>query len=213
MFRRFFHVNVCVRDMERSIRFYEDLGFKKAQDFILGGGKPNIGEALGVEVKKPRGVFMRLGDDPHAPVLDLVQFLDPPRPKAIPIRHSITLVSAGSLSPMISTGLRNPKRQRGRICYAATTLRRAQGKQDRNHVLQGPGRHAPRGDEPGNRKLVEPRSITALYATSTEQWRSHKNLSGQIFSSPRDMFNNAPPYLPRLDVSPRLTAGRAHIVF
>jgi hypothetical protein len=138
----------------------------------------------------------------------------PRRPKAIPIRHSITLVSAGSLlSPMISTGLRNPERQKGRICYAATTLRRAQGKQDRNHVLQGPGRHAPRGDEAGNRKLVEPRSITALYATSTEQWRSHKNLSGQIFSSPRGMFNSAPPYLPRLDVSPRLTAGRAHIVF
>src|ERR1700730_3094665 len=78
MFRRFFHVNVCVRDMERSIRFYEDLGFKKAQDFILGGGKPGIGEALGLEVKKLRGVFMRLGDDPDAPVLDLVQFLDPP---------------------------------------------------------------------------------------------------------------------------------------
>jgi hypothetical protein len=57
MFRRFFHVNVCVHDMERSIRFYEDLGFKKAQDIILGGGKPNIGEALGIEVKKLRGVF------------------------------------------------------------------------------------------------------------------------------------------------------------
>jgi glyoxylase I family protein len=84
MFRRFFHVNVCVRDMERSIRFYEGLGFKKAQDFILGGGKPNIGEALGVEVKKLRGVFMRLGDDPNAPVLDLVQFLDPPPPQGDP---------------------------------------------------------------------------------------------------------------------------------
>ena len=64
MFRRFFHVNVCVRDMERSIKFYEDLGFKKLNDFMLGGGNPGIGEALGLKVKQLRGVFMRLGDDP-----------------------------------------------------------------------------------------------------------------------------------------------------
>ena len=78
MFRRFFHVNVCVRDMERSIRFYQDLGFKKINDFMLGGGTPGIGEALGLEVKKLRGVFMRLGDDPNSMILDLVQFVDPP---------------------------------------------------------------------------------------------------------------------------------------
>jgi len=79
MFRRFFHINICVRDMERSIPFYQDLGFTKVADFILGGGNPGIGEALGLrEAKKLRGVFMRLGDDPNAPVLDLVQFLDPP---------------------------------------------------------------------------------------------------------------------------------------
>jgi catechol 2,3-dioxygenase-like lactoylglutathione lyase family enzyme len=154
MFRRFFHVNVCVRDMERSIRFYEDLGFKKAQDFILGGGKPNIGEALGVEVKKLRGVFMRLGDDPHAPVLDLVQFLDPPPAP----RRSLSDVQPYWYLPdrlchrLYRQGLRHAERQRGRICCAATALRRAQGKQDRNHVLQGPGRLDPRGDESGNHR-------------------------------------------------------------
>ncbi len=78
MFRRFFHVNICVRDMERSIQFYQDLGFAKVADFILGGGSPGIGQALGLDVKKLRGIFMRLGEDPKAPVLDLVQFLDPP---------------------------------------------------------------------------------------------------------------------------------------
>jgi glyoxylase I family protein len=78
MLRRFFHVNVCVRDMERSIKFYEDLGFTKVADFMLGAGTPGIGEALGLKVKKLRGVFMRLGESPDAPVLDLVQFVDPP---------------------------------------------------------------------------------------------------------------------------------------
>jgi catechol 2,3-dioxygenase-like lactoylglutathione lyase family enzyme len=76
MLQKLFHVNICVRDMERSIRFYQDLGFTKVNDFIL--DDPSVGDALGLKVKKLRGVFLRLGDDPGSPVLDLVQFIDPP---------------------------------------------------------------------------------------------------------------------------------------
>jgi catechol 2,3-dioxygenase-like lactoylglutathione lyase family enzyme len=76
MLQRLFHVNICVRDMERSIRFYQDIGFKKVNDFTL--DDPSVGDALGLKAKKLRGVFMRLGNDEKAPVLDLVQFIDPP---------------------------------------------------------------------------------------------------------------------------------------
>jgi len=76
MLQRLFHVNVCVRDMERSIRFYQDIGFTKVRDFTL--DDPSVGDALGLKAKKLRGVFMRLGNDANAPVLDLVQFIDPP---------------------------------------------------------------------------------------------------------------------------------------
>ena len=76
MLQRLFHVNICVREMERSIRFYQDLGFNKVSDFTL--DDPSVGDALGLKAKKLRGVFMRLGNDPAAPVLDLVQFIDPP---------------------------------------------------------------------------------------------------------------------------------------
>lgn len=76
MLQKLFHVNVCVRDMERSIRFYEGLGFNKVSDFTL--DDPSVGDALGLKAKKLRGVFMRLGSDSNSPVLDLVQFLDPP---------------------------------------------------------------------------------------------------------------------------------------
>jgi len=76
MLQRLFHVNVCVRDMERSIRFYQSLGFTKVDDFTL--DDPSVGDALGIKAKKLRGVFMRLGNDQNAPVLDLVQFIDPP---------------------------------------------------------------------------------------------------------------------------------------
>ena len=76
MLEKLFHVNICVRDMERSIGFYEQLGFNKVNDFTL--DDPSIGAALGLDARKLRGVFMRLGDDASAPVLDLVQFIDPP---------------------------------------------------------------------------------------------------------------------------------------
>jgi catechol 2,3-dioxygenase-like lactoylglutathione lyase family enzyme len=76
MLQRLFHVNICVRDMERSIRFYGELGFSKVSDFTM--DDPGVGDALGVNARKLRGVFMRLGSDPNAPVLDLVQFIDPP---------------------------------------------------------------------------------------------------------------------------------------
>ena len=45
MLQRLFHVNVCVRDMERSIRFYQDLGFNKVNDFTL--DDPSVGTRLG----------------------------------------------------------------------------------------------------------------------------------------------------------------------
>jgi glyoxylase I family protein len=76
MLQRLFHVNICVRNMERSIRFYQDIGFTKVNDFTM--DDPSVGDALGVKAKKLRGVFMRLGNDANAPVLDLVEFIDPP---------------------------------------------------------------------------------------------------------------------------------------
>lgn len=76
MLQRLFHVNICVRDMERSIRFYGELGFTKVSDFTM--DDPSVGDALGVKARKLRGVFMRLGSDPNAAVLDLVEFIDPP---------------------------------------------------------------------------------------------------------------------------------------
>jgi catechol 2,3-dioxygenase-like lactoylglutathione lyase family enzyme len=76
MLKQFFHVNVCVTDMDRSVEFYGGLGFKKVDDFTM--EDPTVGDALGVKANKLRGVFMRLGDDPGSLILDLVQFIDPP---------------------------------------------------------------------------------------------------------------------------------------
>ena len=76
MIGRFSHVAICVRDIDRSIAFYERLGFKAFFDFTQ--KDPIGGEVVGVDAREVRMVFMRMGDDPHAPFIDIVQFVDPP---------------------------------------------------------------------------------------------------------------------------------------
>ncbi len=76
MLNRIFHVNICVSDLSRSIPFYEKLGFKVVNDFTL--DNPKAGVPLGVDATKFRVVFLRLGDDEQAPVIDLLQFINPP---------------------------------------------------------------------------------------------------------------------------------------
>jgi hypothetical protein len=76
MLDQFFHYNICVRDMERSLAFYCQLGFVK-QDDVLPEGE-DLTPHLGLSVRKLRAVIMRLAGDQVSPMLDLVQFIDPP---------------------------------------------------------------------------------------------------------------------------------------
>ena len=76
MLKGIFHINVTVRDLDRSIEFYEDLGFE-AVDVITQEGT-DVAEDLGLRVNKMRVAFMRIRDDPDYPVVDLLQFVDPP---------------------------------------------------------------------------------------------------------------------------------------
>jgi glyoxylase I family protein len=76
MLKSIFHVNICVSNLERSIAFYEQLGFKVVNDFTLEG--PDVGKSMGLDASKFRVVFIRLGDDPNATVIDLLEFIDPP---------------------------------------------------------------------------------------------------------------------------------------
>lgn len=76
MFKTFFHANIVVRNLDRSIKFYEKLGFKVVDGpFDIDGH--DFGTMLGFEYAKVRAVFMRIGDDPKATMLDVLEFLDP----------------------------------------------------------------------------------------------------------------------------------------
>ena len=76
---RIFHFALNVTDMDRSVEYYERLGFKVRQDFFLDEATTaSTCRALGDVPHKHRGVWMQLGDDPNATILDLVQWYDPP---------------------------------------------------------------------------------------------------------------------------------------
>ena len=72
------HANICVRDMEKTIPFYEMLGFEKFADQIFEQGA-GVWRGLGLEPNRRfRAVFMKIPGDKPVPFLDIIEFLDPP---------------------------------------------------------------------------------------------------------------------------------------
>ena len=76
MFKKFFHANIVVSNLDRSIEFYEKLGFRIVDGpFEMDG--TDIGTALGAGYAKMRAALMRLGNDPDSTLLDLLEFFEP----------------------------------------------------------------------------------------------------------------------------------------
>lgn len=76
---RFYHVNINVTDLDRSIAFYEKLGFRLVVRFAMEG---DLGErtarAFGADFNPIDAAFMKLGDKPGAMMIDLCQYREPP---------------------------------------------------------------------------------------------------------------------------------------
>lgn len=78
MIRQMVHANINVRDLEKTIPFYEMLGFEKFADQVFGPGA-GVWRGLGLETnRKFRAVFMKIPGDNPVPFLDIIQFLDQP---------------------------------------------------------------------------------------------------------------------------------------
>lgn len=76
--RQWLHANINVRDLDRSIPFYEMLGFEKATDQIFEPGA-GVWPGLGLPSdRRFRAVFMAIPGDQPVPFIDMIQFLDPP---------------------------------------------------------------------------------------------------------------------------------------
>ncbi len=76
---RLYHVNINVTDLDRSIAFYESLGFKAVARFKMEGELGELtAEAFGVPFNPIDAAFMKLGDGPRSMLIDLCQYRDPP---------------------------------------------------------------------------------------------------------------------------------------
>jgi catechol 2,3-dioxygenase-like lactoylglutathione lyase family enzyme len=80
MIKAIYHININCTDFERSLSFYEALGFKIVLD--LGVSSPDLEheQGWGVNIRQGKGrtraALLRLGDSP-GPLLDLIQWIDP----------------------------------------------------------------------------------------------------------------------------------------
>src|SRR6266545_2597484 len=77
MIEAIFHCNVNCTDLDRSLAFYEMLGFHVVVDFKNGMHSAEMAEAFNLPRAEIRGVHLRLGDEPNATRIDLVEFQEP----------------------------------------------------------------------------------------------------------------------------------------
>jgi catechol 2,3-dioxygenase-like lactoylglutathione lyase family enzyme len=72
-----FHCNINVTDLDRSLPFYEMLGFKIIVDFREGMSSPELAKALGLSEATLRGVHVSADGDKNKTRIDLVEFQQP----------------------------------------------------------------------------------------------------------------------------------------
>ncbi len=76
MIKSVFHVNINVKDFDRSLAFYQMLGFK----VILNIGEgPNKANDIGLNIPNSvgRAALLALSDDPRATRIDLIEWKHP----------------------------------------------------------------------------------------------------------------------------------------
>jgi catechol 2,3-dioxygenase-like lactoylglutathione lyase family enzyme len=86
MIERIFHFNINCTDLKRTLPFYQMLGFKVILDFGEGMESQEMAEAFGMPAARIKGVHLRLGDDPQATRIDLLEFQQP-APTGQPYPH------------------------------------------------------------------------------------------------------------------------------
>ena len=74
----FVHAQINVSDLDRSIRFYELLGFEVISKGTI--KDPEMFASLGLEGTRMRGAFLRIPgrSTKVTPMIDMIQFIDPP---------------------------------------------------------------------------------------------------------------------------------------
>jgi catechol 2,3-dioxygenase-like lactoylglutathione lyase family enzyme len=80
-----YHVNLNCRDFDVSLAFYQKLGFEIEMPFPE-AGHPMVGKGLGVGEHWVKGALLRLGSDPGATRLDLLEWIRPRNQEPSPLK-------------------------------------------------------------------------------------------------------------------------------
>ena len=76
MIQGIFHININVTDFERSLEFYQMLGFRVVADLGEGGSQA-LNAGLRIPDGRGRAALLMLGEDPHATRIDLIEWKNP----------------------------------------------------------------------------------------------------------------------------------------
>ena len=76
MIQGIFHININVTDFERSLEFYQMLGFRIVADLGEGGSQA-LNAGLRIPDGRGRAALLMLGEDPHATRIDLIEWKNP----------------------------------------------------------------------------------------------------------------------------------------
>jgi catechol 2,3-dioxygenase-like lactoylglutathione lyase family enzyme len=85
MIKSIFHININVKDFDRSLAFYKMVGFKVVLN-IGEGANPANDKGLGIPNSIGRAALLALGDDPRATRIDLIEWKQP-RTEGEPYSH------------------------------------------------------------------------------------------------------------------------------
>jgi catechol 2,3-dioxygenase-like lactoylglutathione lyase family enzyme len=83
---RIFHFNINCSNLDRTLAFYQMLGYKVVLDFREGMESREMAEAFGLDAADLKGVHIRLGDSEDATRIDLLEFKEP-APSGTPYPH------------------------------------------------------------------------------------------------------------------------------
>lgn len=93
-----FHINLNCRDFDKSLVFYQALGFRVQMEFPE-AGHAMVGKGLGVGEHRVKGALLKLGDDPRGARLDLLEWVSPRSSTPSPL----TLTDPGMVRIALST--------------------------------------------------------------------------------------------------------------
>jgi catechol 2,3-dioxygenase-like lactoylglutathione lyase family enzyme len=95
--RSIFHFTVAASDFERSLAFYQTLGFRLLRDNRDVVWPAYVARQFGLEEAQGRGALLALGEEEHHTRLDLIEWLAPRHPDpaaAIPLARRIPRIVA-----------------------------------------------------------------------------------------------------------------------